>query len=77
MALNMGIRVTATTREASRLRVTVMAMSPKSAPAIPSTKMMGRKTATVVRVEAATAPPTSVVPVMAAAVRPRPSWRFR
>ena len=47
------------------------------APAMPSTKMMGRNTATVVRVEAATAPPTSVVPATAAAVRSRPSVRLR
>ncbi len=64
--------VTATTSEASRLKVTVRAWSRKSCPAMPSTKTMGRNTATVVRVEATTAPPTSAVPLMAAAYRDCP-----
>ena len=60
---SMGTSVRDTMSEARSENVTVRAMSLNSCPAMPSTKTMGKKTATVVRVEAVTAPATSVVPL--------------
>ena len=74
---SMGIRNRAVPREASREKTTVRAMSPKTWPATPSTKTMGRNTATVVRVEAPTAMPTSCVPRTTAVRRSSPSSRQR
>ena len=51
---------------------TVSAWSRKSWPATPSTKTIGRKTATVVSVEAMTGPATSTVPATAASPAPSP-----
>ena len=51
----MGMRVRATASEASSANDTVRAMSRKSWAAIPCRKTTGRKTATVVNVEAASA----------------------
>ena len=76
-ALSMGTSVSDTTREARREKVTVRAMSLKSCPAIPSTKTMGKNTATVVNVEAVTAPATSVVPFMAESKAFTPFSRYR
>ena len=56
---------------------TVSAWSRKSCPATPSTKTMGRNTATVVRVEAITGPATSTVPATAASRASSPPWRRR
>ncbi len=62
---------------------TVSAWSWKSCPATPSTKTMGRNTATVVRVEAITGPATSTVPAIAASRQfsrwgpGSPPWRRR
>ncbi len=57
--------------------MTVSAWSPKSCPAIPSTKTIGTKTQIVVNVEAITARATSLAPASAAASSPIPSSRFR
>ena len=73
----MGIRVIATRSETQRLMVTVRAWSLNICPATPSTKTIGRKTATVVRVEAITAGPISAVPSMEASRRDAPCWRLR
>ncbi len=54
-----GTIVSETTREASSAMVTVSANGRNSSPTWPPTSAMGRKTATVVRVEAVTAPATS------------------
>ena len=54
-----------------------MAMSRKSWPASCSTKMIGTKTARVVRVEASIDPHTSFVPSIAASNGPFPSARWR
>ena len=74
---SMGTTKSATTRDASREQTTASARSPKTCPATPSTKTMGRNTATVVRVLAMTAAPTSWVPRMAAAMISSPSSRHR
>jgi len=58
----MGMRNKATAREANKEKTTVIAMSPKTCPATPSTKTIGKKTAMVVNVDANTAPPTSPTP---------------
>ena len=58
-------------------QVTAMAMSLKSWPASSSTKITGRKTATVVRVEARIAPQTSMVPSWAEAKGDLPILRWR
>ncbi len=75
-----GVKVRATTSETSSEKVTVRAWSRKIWPATPTTtNTIGRKTATVVRVEAETAPPTSLAPpsASAAAFSPRPSAAAR
>jgi hypothetical protein len=66
-----------TTSEASRLKATVSAWSRKSWPATPSTNTIGRKTETVVRVEAVTAMATSREPLAAASKRSSPPSRCR
>ena len=66
-APSMGIQVRASASEASKLMVTVRAWSRNSCPAMPSTKMIGRKTATVVKVEATTAGATARAPSLSAA----------
>ncbi len=71
----MGIRVSETARAASREKETVSAWSRKSWAATPSRKTTGRKTATVVRVEAMTAWPTSEAPLRAAVVSSSPASR--
>ena len=62
----MGTTVMETKREASNAKVTVKAISLNNCPATPFTKTMGKNTETVVRVEAITAEPTSLVPLRAA-----------
>jgi hypothetical protein len=54
-----GTTVSATKSEASSAMVTVMANGRNSSPVWPDTSPIGRKTATVVRVEEVTAPATS------------------
>jgi len=71
------MKKSATTSEASRLKTTLSARSPKTCPATPSTKTMGKKTAIVVSVEATTAPPTSSAPRTEASRGPSPSSRQR
>ena len=71
----MGISIRATSREATREKVTVRAWSRKSCPATPSTKTMGTKTQIVVRVAAITAEPTSPAPRRAASRGGRPCSR--
>ncbi len=61
-----GIRLKATKRETSRLKLMVKLISLKSWPAIPGTKRTGTKTARVVRVEAVIAIATSFAPFTAA-----------
>ncbi len=56
---------------------TVSAWSRKSCPATPSTKTIGKKTATVVNVEATTGAATSTVPEIAASRAPAPWPRRR
>ena len=68
----MGTRVSATNSEAKRDTATVRARPRETLPAMPAAKNIGRKTATVVKVEAVIAPPTSLVPSMAASKRPLP-----
>ena len=62
----MGMKKSEIIKEARREKITARERSPKICPAIPSTKTMGKKTATVVKVEAVTAPATSEVPLSAA-----------
>ena len=57
-----GIRVTATSVATMSEKVTASARSRNNCPAMPSTKTMGTKTHTVVRVAATTACPTSDAP---------------
>ena len=63
---SIGMRVRATMSDTDSENVTVMAWSPKSWPATPSTKTIGTKTQTVVIVLAITACPTSPAPERAA-----------
>ena len=74
---SIGITKRATPSDASRENTTVSAISPKICPATPSTKTIGKNTATVVRVDANTAPPTSPVPRTVALTRSSPSSRHR
>jgi len=74
---SIGTRVRETTKEASREKVTVSAISLNSCPAIPSTKTIGKNTATVVKVEAVTAPATSEVPFKAELYRSAPFSLYR
>ena len=74
---NMGITNTATASDASSENTTVRAKSPKIWPATPLTKTMGKNTAIVVKVEAATAERTSFVPLTAASRMLSPSSRQR
>ncbi len=76
-ALSIGTTVSATTSEARRLIVTVTAWSLKSWPAIPSTNTIGRKTATVVSVEADIAAAISFVPSTTALARDPPPCFLR
>ena len=73
----MGMTNKATANDANNEKTTASAKSPKICPATPSTKTIGKKTATVVRVEAKTAPPTSPTPRMVASIRLSPSSRQR
>ena len=59
---SIGIKNSAAMSEATWEKTTVSAMSPNIWPATPSTKTMGKNTATVVNVEAMTGMPTSLVP---------------
>ncbi len=61
-----GTRVRATNNDANKETTTVRARPRESFPAIPVAKNIGKNTATVVKVEAAMAPPTSLVPSIAA-----------
>jgi len=72
---SMGTSVSAVSRAAMCEKLTVMAIGPKSIPAIPSTKMMGRNTTTWAEAEAITAVPTSAVPCFAASTIPMPFSR--
>jgi hypothetical protein len=61
-----GTTVSDTNSDASRATVTVIANDEKICPISPPTRAIGRNTATVVRVEAVTAPATSRTAVMIA-----------
>ncbi len=67
-----GTTVSDTSSEASSATETVSENEPKSAPTMPPTRPIGRKTATVVRVEAVTAPETSRTAVRIACWRSSP-----
>lgn len=67
-----GTTVRETSSEASRAAVTVSENEPNSSPIMPPVRPMGRKTATVVRVEEVTAPATSRTAVRIAAWRSSP-----
>ncbi len=73
-----GTIVRATSSEASRASELVMANGRNSSPTWPPTSASGRKTATVVRVEAVIAVATSRTPVSTASDRrcPSPRWRW-
>ncbi len=73
-----GMTVSETSSEASSATVTVTANGMKICPTKPPTRAIGAKTATVVRVEAVTAPATSRTPVMMASrlASPYPRWRL-
>ncbi len=73
----MGITVIATISEAKRAQVTVREKSRNSSPANPLRKTTGKKTQTVVRVEAHIAPATSLLPFIAASKEVEPSCRCR
>jgi hypothetical protein len=64
--------VSDTASEASRATVTVMAKLENSWPTRPPTRAMGENTATVVSVEAVTAPATSLTAVRIASRRSSP-----
>ena len=72
-----GIKKRAMANEMSNDATTVKAWSPKVCPAMPSMKIIGAKTAMVVRVEATTALPTSLTPRIAACCGSSPSSRQR
>ncbi|MPM79416.1 hypothetical protein SDC9_126449 [bioreactor metagenome] len=72
-----GTRVRETRREAKSDMATVRASSLKIFAVMPSIKTMGRKTATVVKVEAVTAMATSSAPFRAASAGGSPSRRIR
>ncbi len=72
-----GTTITATTSEASRATTTVIAKGLKKSPAMPLRNTMGRKTATVVRVEAVTAPRISREADSAAVTGCSPSRTWR
>ena len=61
------------TREASIRNTMVRQKSSKSMPAMPPVRARGRKTATVVRVEAVREMVTSLVPLTQASIRSWPS----
>ncbi len=67
-----GTTVRETRRDARRATVTVMEKDPNRAPTMPPTTPMGRKTATVVRVEEVIAPETSRTALRIAARRSSP-----
>ncbi len=67
-----GTTVRETISEASRAAATVRENGPKNSPTMPPTKAIGRKTATVVRVEEVTAPATSLTAAMMADSRSSP-----
>ena len=66
LALNIGISVSAATREPNSEKVTVKARSLHICPAMPITNIIGKNTAMVVRVEPVMAPLTSEAPYMLA-----------
>jgi hypothetical protein len=72
-----GTTVSAQTSEASRANVTVSAKGRKNWLTMPPTKPIGRKTATVVRVELVIAPATSRGPWSTAVRRSSPIARCR
>ncbi len=76
-ALIVGMSVTETMSERPTEQLIASAMSRKSWPASSSTNRTGRKTASVVNVEARTAPQTSCAPLMAAWYRRSPRWMCR
>ena len=67
-----GTMVRETSSEDSRAMVTVSANGRNSSPASPATKAIGRKTATVVRVDAVMAPATSRMDVWIAVILASP-----
>jgi hypothetical protein len=73
-AVAVGISVTETSSDRPTEQLMARAMSRKSCPASSSTNSTGRKTASVVAVEATTAPHTSRVPSTAAWNRRAPAW---
>jgi len=73
----MGTMVRATKSDASRAMITETARLCAMRPAMPVANIMGKKTATVVRVEPEMARPTSDVPLRAASVGAIPSCKWR
>lgn len=67
-----GTTVRETMRDASSAAVTVRLKEPNSSPTMPPVRPMGRKTATVVRVEDVTAPATSRTALRMASSRSSP-----
>ena len=74
---SMGIKNRATPRDAKSENTTVKAISPNICPATPSTNTIGKNTAMVVKVDAVTAPPTSLTPRTVASIRLSPSSLHR
>ena len=72
-----GTTVKAMARLARREYAMVSPMSTNSCLVMPSVNTMGRKTHTVVKVEASMAPATSPAPFMAASLAEYPSLRRR
>ena len=72
-----GTTVSATSREASSATVTVIAKDAKICPTMPPTSAIGVNTATVVSVDAVTAPATSRTPAMIACSLASPYPRCR
>jgi len=71
----MGTRVTATSREAAREKLTVMANCLKIVDVKPWTNTIGRNTAKVVKVDAIRGTLTSEAPLTAESSREYPSCR--
>ncbi len=67
-----GTTVSETSSDASSAAVTVRLNEPNSSPTMPPTRPIGRKTATVVRVEEVTAPATSRTALRMASWRSSP-----
>jgi len=76
-AASVGLAVKAMSSDAARAMQTAIGRIDMKSPMIPGQKKSGTNAATVVRVDTATALPTSEAPVIAASTAPLPSCTWR